>query len=108
MDNGIALIAIVVTAVVGCTIVWLALRRNLPPEAVTAIAAYAAAIRNALGNVIDDDKVRTLAGAAWDAWGDGAKYFSRDEFIELVLAALSIEPQASAEIASYQAQVGLR
>ena len=31
MDNGIALIAIVVAAVVGSTIVWLALRRNLPP-----------------------------------------------------------------------------
>ena len=88
MDNGIALIAIVVAAVVGSTIVWLALRRNLPPDAAEALAAYVAAIRSQLSGVVDEDMIRTIAGALWDQWGDGAKYFTRDEFIGYVLRAL--------------------
>lgn len=106
MDNGIALIAIVVAAVVAGSVVWLALRRNLPPEAAEALAAYVAAIRNAAGNVLDEATIRTLAGAAYDAWAGGSKYFTRDEFITAVLRALSMEPAAAADVAIYQRGLG--
>jgi hypothetical protein len=98
MDNGIALIAIVVAAVVGSTIVWLALRRNLPPELSLALAAYVAAIRAAVGDVVDDELVATLAGYAWDSWASASKYISRDEFIRYVLDALAMEPFKAAEL----------
>lgn len=88
MDNGIALIAIVVAAVTGSAIVWLALRRNLPPDAAEALAAYVAAIRVQLSGVVDESMIRTIAGAVWDQWGDGSKYFTRDEFVDAVVRAL--------------------
>ena len=102
MDNGIALIAIVIAAVVGSTIVWLALRRNLPPELSLELAAYVAAIRAAVGDVVDVELVEKLAGYAWDSWGDGSKYISRDEFIAYVLKALRMEPHKAAQL-TYQA-----
>ena len=88
MDNGIALIAVTVAAVVAGSIVWLALRRNLPPEAAEALAAYVAAIRVQLSGAVDESMIRTIAGAVWDQWGDGSRYFTRDEFIDAVLRAL--------------------
>ncbi len=94
MDNGIILIAAVVAAVIGSAVMWLALRRNLPPDAAQALAAYVAAIRAQLAGVVDEDMIRAIAGAVWDRWGDGAKYFSRDDFIRYVLAALKMEPEA--------------
>jgi sensor domain CHASE-containing protein len=100
MDQGIVLIAaLVASIIVGC-VVWLALRRNLPPEAAAALAAYVAAIRAQLAGVVDEDMIRTLAGAVWDRWGDGGKYFTREQFIEYVLAALYIEPEAQYVIAA--------
>lgn len=98
MDNGIALIAIVVAAVVGSTVVWLALRRNLPPEAAEALAAYVAAIRSQLSGVVDEATIRTVAGAIWDQWAGGAKYFTRDEFIGYVLRALQGSNRAQFEL----------
>ena len=98
MDNGIALIAIVVAAVVGSTIVWLALRRNLPPDVSLALAAYVAAIRAAVGDVVDEELVTTLAGYAWDSWGSASKYISRDDFIAYVLKALAMEPAKAAQL----------
>jgi hypothetical protein len=94
MDNGIALIAIVVVAVVAGAIVWLALRRNLPPDAALALAAYVAAIRAQLSGIVDEAMVTEIAGAVWDRWADGAKYFSRDEFVSYVLRALKMDAQA--------------
>jgi hypothetical protein len=98
MDNGIALIAIVVAAVVAGAIVWLALRRNLPPDVSLELAAYVAAIRAAVGDVVDPALVTTLAGYAWDSWGSASKYISRDEFIAYVLKALDMEPMKAAEL----------
>ena len=88
MDTGIALIAVTVAAVVAGSIVWLALRRNLPPEAAEALAAYVAAIRVQLSGAVDESMIRTIAGAVWDQWGDGSRYFTRDEFIDAVVRAL--------------------
>ena len=98
MDNGILLIALVVTAVVAGAIVWLALRRNLPPDLSLALSAYVAAIRAAVGDVVDPALVTTLAGYAWDSWGSASKYISRDDFIRYVLDALDMEPAKAAEL----------
>lgn len=100
MDNGIILIAALVASIVTAAVAWLALRRNLPPDAALALATYVAAIRAQLSGVVDEDMVRTLAGAVWDRWGDGARYFARDQFIEYVLRALRMEPEAQYVIAS--------
>ena len=103
MDTGVMLI---VGLVVGCAIaavVYVYLRRNLPPEVAEALATYAAAIRSACGNVLDEATIRTLAGYAWDVLdGDMSKYFTRDEFITLVLRALKAEPETSAILAIKQ------
>jgi hypothetical protein len=98
MDNGIALIAIVVVALAAGAVVWLALRRNLPPDVSLELAAYVAAIRAAVGDVVDPALVTTLAGYAWDSWGSASKYISRDDFIAYVLKALDMEPHKAAEL----------
>jgi len=98
MDTGITLVAIVITAAVAASVVWLALRRNVPPEAMAEIAAYVAAVRATIGGVASPDVVASLAGAAWDAWGSGSKYITREQFIALVQDALNLEPAASRAI----------
>ena len=96
MDNGIALIAALVAAVVTGGVVWLALRRNLPPGAAEELAAYVAAIRAQLSGVVTEDTVRTLAGAIYDTWAGGSKYITREAFIDFVLRALHGSNQAAA------------
>jgi len=98
MDNGIALIAITITAVVAVTFTWLVLRRNLPPDLSLALSAYVAAIRAAVGDVVDPALVATLAGYAWDSWASASKYISRDDFIAYVLDALAMEPMKAVEL----------
>lgn len=105
MDNGIALVVIVIAAAAAASVVWLALRRNIPPEAMAEIAAYVAAVRATIGGVASPDVVAALAGAAWDAWGSGSKYITREQFIRLVQAALDLEPAAARAIRQTSAQV---
>ena len=62
------------------------------------IAAYVAAVRATIGGVASPDVVAALAGAAWDAWGSGSKYITREQFIALVQDALNLEPAASRAI----------
>lgn len=88
MDQGIALIAVIVAAITAGVIVWLGLRRNLPPEAVAFIAEAAAQVRALLGAVVTEAQVRDLAGWMYDRWGAGSRYVTRDEFIELVVRAV--------------------
>ena len=107
MDNGIVLIVILVAAVVGSTIVWLGLRRNIPPNVSLELAAYVAAIRAAAGNVVDAQLITTLAGYAYDSWANGSNYISRADFIAYVLAALKMEPVAAAQITSRRAMATL-
>lgn len=98
MDNGLILVVILITAAVAASVVWLGLRRNLPPEAMAEIAAYVAAVRATIGGVASPEVVAALAGAAWDAWGSGSKYITREQFIRLVQAALDLEPAAARAI----------
>lgn len=103
MDNGIALIAIVVAAVTAATVAWLILRDRMKPEDYAALLAAVAAIRNSAGYVLDDATIRTLAGYAWDtAGGNLSRYYTREQFIELVLRALRLEPMIAASIATRQ------
>lgn len=100
MDTGIALIAALVAGVVVGSVVYLALRRNLPPAAAEALAAYVAAIRNAAGNVLDEATIETLAGYVWDInSGSLSDYFTREDFIAAVKRALRMEPHAAAQVA---------
>ena len=103
MDTGVMLI---VGLVVGCAIaavVYVYLRRNLPPEVAEALATYAAAIRSACGNVLDAESITKLAGYVWDAnQGSLSQYFTRDDFIAAILRAVKAEPQASANLAIMQ------
>lgn len=87
---------IVITAAVAATVVWFGLRRNLPPAVAVELAAYVLAVRSTLVDIVDEDAVTMLAGAIYDAWGDGSKYLSRDDFIAYVLKALRMEPDAVA------------
>ena len=98
MDTGITLVVIVITAAVAASVVWLGLRRNIPPEIMTEIAAYVAAVRSTIGGMASPDVVAALAGAAWDAWGSGSKYITREQFIALVQDALNLEPAAARAI----------
>ena len=102
MDTGITLVVIVITAAVAASVVWLGLRRNIPPEVMTEIAAYVAAVWVIIGGVASPDVVAALAGAAWDAWGSGSKYITRERFIELVQDALNLEPAASRAIKAFK------
>jgi hypothetical protein len=89
-----------VAAVVAGAVVWLALRRNLTPDQATALAAYVAAIRVQLAGVVDEDMIRSIAGAVWDSWAGASKYFTRDQFIEYVLRALQAESEAAEQVSS--------
>lgn len=88
MDNGILLlIALVLILGAGAALVYLG-RRRLPPEAVAEISGTVAAILAVMGDVIDQETAEALAGWAYDTWGSGSAYISREKFVELVLAAL--------------------
>lgn len=107
MDTGIMLVAAVVAFVVGVTVSLLVLRSKLSQPDYARLMAWAAAIRVACGNVLDEQTIRTLAGYAWDAMdGDMSKYFTRDEFIALILRALKAEPETAAMLAIKQARSG--
>lgn len=103
MDTGVMLTTAVIAFVVGVTVCLLVLRSRLAQPDYARLMAWAAAIRSACGNVLDEATIRTLAGYAWDVLdGDMSKYFTRDEFITLVLRALKAEPETSAILAIKQ------
>lgn len=88
MDQGIALIAIAIAAIVAGAVVWLVLRRNLPPEASQVIAEAVAKIKDLLGEVVTEAEVRAMAAWAYDKLGAGSQYYSREQFIDLVTRAV--------------------
>jgi hypothetical protein len=103
MDNGIILIAVVTAAVVAAVSVWLILRDRMTPEDYALLLATVAAIRSAAGYVLDDATIRTLAGYAWDTVGGNlSRYYTKEQFIDLVLRALRLEPTPAASIAMRQ------
>ena len=88
MDNGIVLVAVTVAAIAAGVVVWLLMRRNLPPEASQVIAEAVAKVKDLLGEVVTEAEVRAMAAWAYDKLGAGSVYYSREQFIELVTRAI--------------------
>lgn len=89
MDRGVELVLLVGGLLVGATVVWFFMRQRLPAEAVRDIAQIVVEIQAVLGNAFTDDDVRRLAGFMWDTWGAASEYFTRDQFIEFVVRAVT-------------------
>jgi hypothetical protein len=103
MDNGIILISVVTAAVVAAVSIWLILHNRMTPEDYALLLATVAAIRSAAGYVLDEATIRTLAGYAWDTVGGNlSRYYTKDQFVDLVLRALRLEPMPAASIATRQ------
>lgn len=103
MDRGIMLVAAIIAFVIGVTVSLLVLRSKLSQPDYAALMAAIAAIRNAAGFALDEATIRTLAGYAWDtAGGNLSRYFTKEQFTDLVLRALHMEPMIAASIATRQ------
>lgn len=89
MDRGVELVLLVGGLLAGATVVWFFMRRRLPAEAVERIAEAVAEIRAVLGDTFTEDDVRRLAGWVWDAWVAEEGYYTREQFIELVVRTLT-------------------
>ena len=88
MDQGIALIAIAIAALAAGVIVWLVLRRNLPPEAAEELAEAVAYIKQQLRGVVTEAEVRAMAAWIYDTLRTGSNYYTREQFIDLVTRAV--------------------
>lgn len=89
MDRGVELVLLVGGLLVGAAVVWFSMRQRLPVGAVERIAQAAAEVFTILGDAFTTDDVRRLAGFMWDTWGAAEEYFTREQFIELVIRAVT-------------------
>lgn len=89
MDNGVLLAALVLglAAVVAGLIVLL--RRRLPAEVLAEVEAVAASIRDALGDLATEERVRWMAGYVYDVAVTAQSRVSREEFERLVWEAVA-------------------
>jgi hypothetical protein len=85
----------------GAALVWF-LRRGLPEALLRDAAALAAAIRVQLGAVVTEERVKLLAGVAYDTFAIGSKYVGREEFQKLVweLVQNSLDMDEAAAVAA--------
>ena len=90
MDAGVALGLGVVGVVVVAVVAWFVARRRVPADVVAEIAALAAELRLALGDVFDRSEVEQIAGWFYDHFATGSKYLTRARFIELVWRVLTL------------------
>ena len=88
MDNGIALIAIVVAAVTGSAIVWFALRKNLPPAASQDVAEAVAYVKDILRGVVTEAEVKAVATWVYRSMKTGSQYYTEAQFVDLVTRAI--------------------
>lgn len=95
MDPGIVLLVVFLALLAGGAAVWYYARKRLPASTVQEIAAAAAAVIQILDRVVDEEQVRDLAGFLYDRWGYGSEYLERDEFIELILRAVTASNASS-------------
>jgi len=102
MDQGISLaLAAIAIFAAGAALVWF-LRRGLPEALLRDAAALAAAIRVQLGAVVTEERVKLLAGVAYDTFAIGSKYVGREEFQKLVweLVQNSLDMDEAAAVAA--------
>ena len=97
MDNGIALIAIVVAAVSGAAIVYFGLRKNLPPGAAQDVAEAVAYVKDILRGVVTEAEVRAVAAWVYRSMKTGSQYYTEQQFVDLVTRAImrGLEMQSS-------------
>ncbi len=102
MDSGIALaLAAVAIFIAGAAVAWFA-RRGLPEPLWRDAAALAAAIRVQAGSVVTEERIKLLAGVAYDTFAVGSNYVGRDEFCQLVweLVQNSLDMDEAAAVAA--------
>lgn len=105
MDNGLLLAIATLALVVGAIVFWNVLKRRLPPEDAAELARWIAAIKAQAGTVFDAELISALAGAAYDAWATGSKYYTREQFINLVLRVLDVQPETAALLSATAASL---
>ena len=84
MPDTITLIAIIVAAIAGAGLMWIGLRRNLPPGATYDVSLAVAYVRQLLGDVVTEAEVRALASWAYDKLKLGSQYYSKEAFVDEV------------------------
>ena len=84
MPDTITLIAIIVAAIAGAGLMWIGLRRNLPPGATYDVSLAVAYVRQLLGDVVTEAEVRAMASWAYDKLKLGSQYYSKEDFVNEV------------------------
>lgn len=107
MDRGVELVLLVGGLLVGATVVWLFMRQRLPAATVERIAQAVAEIRAVLGETFTEDDVRRLAGWVWDAWVAKEGYYTREQFIELVVRTLTKAEDNAPETLFFAVRAGV-
>lgn len=88
MPDTITLIVIVIAAIAGASIVWFALRRNLPPAASQDVAEAVAYVKDILRGVVSEAEVCAVATWLYRNMKTGAQYYTEQEFVDLVTRAI--------------------
>lgn len=89
IDPAIMFVLIVAAAGVGAIVVWVFVRGRIPPDVALLIAQCVAEAREYLGDTFTTADVKAFAGWMYDQWIQGSDYYTRDEFIDLILRALA-------------------
>ena len=97
MPDTITLILIVIAAIAGASIVWFALRRNLPPAAAQDVAEAVAYVKDILRGVVTEAEVKAVATWLYRTMKTGAQYYTEQQFVDLVTRAImrGLENQSS-------------
>ena len=88
MNNPLTILLVILAAIAGAGLMYIGLRRNLPPGATYDIALAVAYIRRLLGDVVTEAEVRALASWAYDKLKLGSQYYSKEAFVDEVTRVL--------------------
>lgn len=88
IDPAIVFVLLAGAAIIGGTVVWALVRGRIPAETAALIAKTVAEVREALGETFTEDDVIALAGWVYDNWLQGSEYYTREQFVELVVGAI--------------------
>ena len=97
MPDTITWIVIIIAAIAGASIVWFALRRNLPPAAAQDVAEAVAYVKDILRGVVTEAEVKAVATWLYRTMKTGAQYYTEQQFVDLVTRAImrGLENQSS-------------
>jgi hypothetical protein len=102
MDSGLALVFAAISVFAAGAAAAFFLRRGLPEPLLRDAAALAAAIRAQAGGVLTEERIKLLAGIAYDTFAIGSQYVGRDEFCALIweLVEKSLDMDEAAAVAA--------